>query len=405
MQSDPFSTGSLEGEIDAVEGYCRQAIQTSYRNCMRSVTGLPHESALWFELLAGFPDPGAVNAVSGWATDAAASGICSAGAVARYGILQAGLVALPRLTTLAVHGSLLRLYCGTLQRIARHMDGSEKRFEPNSDSFEELARIVTLRRYHAGQSSFDIMSMPRTWFLRVHPLALPGVIREVAMGLGGLGPIVMPHLNYWRENPMLLLPQENDRAMWRIARTLERRPDIRGLVATSWLYSIHVGEISSHLAWVRNFYLENGAYLVDMEPTPERLGFLVGSKQRQRLYAEGKFKPRNVLVLWRRADILSWADSYSESDSEARPRAARAISSVPRWRHDANKIISSGQLTLIRCEKLMTFRPRIYWLRVFLLPLVLLSIIVATTQGLWAVMPSAAVAVVILWLFQYFFLQ
>jgi hypothetical protein len=296
-------------------------------------------------------------------------------------------------------------FCGMLLRLASRADGWGSNLDLHSDAFDELARIVTLRRYHAGQSSFDIMAMPRTWLLRIHPLALPGVLSEIATGLRGLGPIVMPHLNYWRANPMMLLPGENDRAMWRIARSIERQPAILGLVASSWLYSTDVGDASPHLAWVRAFYEENGAYLVDMELAPERMGFLIGSEARRRLHAAGSFRPRNTLVIWRRDDMLTWADRYVDAEPTRRRPHRADPQRTPSWRFDANKTLSSGQLTAMNCERIMTFRPRRYWLFVFLIPCLLAAAAASFTFGVTSVFPIAIGATFLIWLLQYFFLQ
>ena len=37
---------------------------------------------------------------------------------------------------------------------------------------------------------------------------------------------------------------------------------------------------------------------------------------RRNLYAEGKFRPRQTMIFWRRADMLAWAHAYEDSDSD-----------------------------------------------------------------------------------------
>jgi len=289
-------------------------------------------------------------------------------------------------------------FCAMVRGVAAGQKTWAGYFDHATDAFQELARIVTLRRFHAGQSSFDIMSMPRNWLLRVHPMALPAVVRELLAGLGGLGPVVMPHLNYWRASPTLLLRQENTSAMLRIARCLERQPRIKGLVAASWLYSEAVGDVSPHLAWVRQFYAENGACLVDMNPAAQRAGFLVGSAARRQLYAEGKFRPRETLVIWRRQDMLDWA---ARQGDETTPHAAAG-----RTRSlGVGKRLASGQITLLDCEAFMTFHPRWYVVCVFVVPAIVLAAAAAAGLGLYAVLPALLLAVPALWLFQYFCLQ
>ena len=128
-----------------------------------------------------------------------------------------------------------------------------------SDAFAELAQIVTLRKFHAGQCSFDIRPrMPLTRLLKAHPSDLSGFLGELCFGVRGVGPVVEPHINYWRANQMVLLKREHERAIWRIAQFVEEHPAIKALISSSWLYAVETGNESPHLGWLREFYaLEN----------------------------------------------------------------------------------------------------------------------------------------------------
>jgi hypothetical protein len=68
--------------------------------------------------------------------------------------------------------------------------------------------------------------------------------------------------------------------------------------------------------------LIHSAYVLDLSPALDDSGFLVGSEKRRRLYANGDFRPRETLVLWRRADIIAWTNSQSEFVGTARSRRA-----------------------------------------------------------------------------------
>jgi hypothetical protein len=404
MEEHPSRPFDLE--VAATEALCRRALEVDYACLTDALPELPNTPNSWNTLLAGIPhDRSCVERLDQLTLEAERRFACPPGFVERFGILNACLLALPQLVALPVHDSVNRQFCATFQKIASRAQGWHGRLNHNSEAFAELALIVTLRRFHAGQESFDIFSMPRTWLLRVHPLALPDVLRELAFEMGGLGPIAMPHLNYWRENPLLMLKKEHALAFWRLARSLERQPRIKGVVAASWLYSIEVGKVSPHLAWVRNFFIDAGAYLVDMEPAPVRSGFMIGSERRRRMYEERKFRPRQTLVLWPRAKILAWANGMSYTGEAPECRGVSEKRSKPYWRLNANKVLSSGQLTLLNCEPLATYSPRRYFCNVFVFPSLLVGVTVATTFGLWAVLPGLILAAIGIWLAQYFFLQ
>lgn len=403
-------TGSLRSEVESVGMLCRQAVESGAARLAGILDRAPQSPSDWFELLRGIPERHAHRArLAGLCREAELLGLCQPGEVERFSVLMASLAALPRLEADKGHDCLAWQFCAMLRRIATRPGGWGDRFHHDGDAFHELAKIMTFRRWHAGQSSFDIMDLPRAWFLKVHPLALPGLITEVVRELRGLEPIVMPHINYWRLNASALVPKENEMASWRIAQFVGSHPEIRGLVAASWLFTSEMPEFSPHLAWLRQFYVDAGAYLVDMEIAHEGAGYLVGSETRRRLYREGKLKPRETLVIWPRAQILQWAAQF---DPEAgQRRAGSAVENTsrhrpePKWQSRTNDIFSSGQWTLVSLKLFLRSNPRPYILRVFGIPLALLAMLVLLSIGLWAVVPALITGFVAIWLFQYFFLQ
>ena len=317
---------NLDEEIDAATRLCRNALWERYGQ-INLPASAPRSSEAWFALLRSFVrDQKSLEAFATIVVDAEASGDFKPGDLELYAVLQAYLVALPQLHALPVHESVKRQFCMACRRIATNPDSYPRQFGYRTDAFHELARIVSHRSFHAGQISFNVMAMPRTWLLRAHPLALPGLLREIVFGVGGFGSLVTPHVNYWRANPGLLFDKENERAFWRIAKTIEMQPEIKGVTALSWLNCREVATASPHLAFVREFYLDNGAYLVDMNVAPLDSGFRLGNEMRQNLYDQGKFRPRETMVLWRRAHILDWARKYESVQGRGRA-SKRALAS------------------------------------------------------------------------------
>ena len=283
-------------------------------------------------------------------------------AVERFLALQTYLVALPRLLVMPLPDSMKRQFCITCRDITSTLQRPDERLALESDAFAELAQMLTLRRLHVGPLSFDIMRVPFSWLLKAHPFDLPGFLFELCFGMRGVGPVVMPHINYWRANQLFLRKREHDRAIWRIAQFVEEQPAIKGVAYSSWLFAVETGEKSPHLGWLREFFAAENAQIIDAGPALVDAGFLVGNERRRQLYASGVFHPRETIVLWSRADILAWAHRHPELADNLGDRAAcpalevavgaRSPTRARRWR--------SGRWTLVDGRRLLHYRPRPY---------------------------------------------
>jgi hypothetical protein len=403
---------SSKKEIHAAETACRHAISSNYADFADRLVSLPRDAEGCFNLLSGITcDQKSLLTLRRLKAEATRLGLQTANALERFVVLKAYLAALPCLPSLPVDHSVHRQFCSTCRQVASLVDGSDARFSLESDAFAELAQIVTLRRYHAGQLSFDITKMARAWLLKVHPIELPGLIREISAGIGGFGPVVVPHINYWRKNPLFIFKGEQEQALWRIAKSIERDDRVKGMIASSWLYSVAVGESFPHLAWVREFFIEQNAYVVDAGPALVDAGFLIGSKKRRQLYTSGNFHPRETIVLWRRAHILEWAAKHPQFGDCAHARnvsvmAMQAATHLrTRRKPSSQRILLSGQCTLIDCKRLLLYKPRHYIALTLLLPAFCAALIVGAGWSAAGVLPVLFLTVLFMWVFQYFFLQ
>jgi hypothetical protein len=402
---------TLDDEVVASETLCRRALQTDYPGFPDRLPTAPKYPEDCFEMLCGIPyDRKHVQALYRLKAEAERIGLRTPYAVERFIVLQAYLVSLPRLLSLPVDQSVNRQFCGTCRQIALPVQAPDTRLALDSDAFAELAQIITLRRFHAGQLSFDIMKMPRAWLLKIHPIALLGLIHEIWSRFGGFGPVAMPHVNYWRANPSFILRREQERALWRITKSIEYQNDIKGMIASSWLYSPNLAESVPHLGWVREFFIAHNAYIVDAGPALEDAGFLVGSEKRRRLYADGGFRPRETLVLWHRADMLAWANKCRDLHEPASPRNRPSNTRATRHTHphqnsNVNRTTKSKQYTLIDCRRLLYYRPRCYVFAILLLPALCAAILSGAGWTAWAMFPTFLSVLFFMWLFQYFLLQ
>ena len=241
--------------------------------------------------------------------------------MARFALLAAVPAAASRVEGLPVDVSVKRNICNVLARLpalARTLDCS-------SWEFHELAQAVTLQRFPAGQHNWVVGGAGRAPLLRmrVRPAHALRLLHEVTSRYGGFAPVASIHLSPWRDKPVVLRT-EACRSFYRIARSMELQPRLKGIQGMSWLHSECLRDVTPHLAWARDLFIDNGAFTAEMEQAPPDCGVLTGSAERKRLYESGVFRPRVTLVLWHRDDVLDWAARHPEF-GDAAPSSARVL--------------------------------------------------------------------------------
>jgi hypothetical protein len=186
-------------------------------------------------------------------------------------------------------------------------------FDPAKVRYQEMVRIVTFRRFPAGQQHWEMTYFPRRWLLQA------GLRDRVRLAwclwkIGGRGPLWELHLNDRFTNSVMLAPKSTYRGYYRIASSLPYQPEIKAVIAGSWLYSAELARISPHLAWLRGMFQENGGVFAEIGPASPDSGFLVGDPKRRELYDRGEFRPATTVVIWPRTAVLDWARRHPEFD-------------------------------------------------------------------------------------------
>lgn len=314
--------------------------------------------------------------------------------VAHHAVLRAFVHGMPALLDAAIDDSIKQQICLTAMRAAASPGMLAGGDVFGGATFAELARFATGRRYAAGQLSFDIESIPRAWLLKLHPADAARLLRLRLRCLQG--PVIMPHINHWRPNRFFISEREQIRSLHILARVVRARPEIGGIVSSSWLYDPAVAQASPHLAWLDDFFLRHGALLFDAGPALPEAGFAEGNAARRALVESGGLAPRETIMIWLRADVLAWLrEAEACSAQNAAPRGEK-----PRPRHPR-----SGELTLWNCRRALYYAPRPYIMAVFLPPLM-----AGLAAGMSLHRPVlglflAALLSIAAWLGQYFLLQ
>ena len=207
----------------------------------------------------------------------------------------------------AVSPVVKRLTCASLLRFADSrtvVDVSEHRFVA-------LCKMATLRRFAAGQFDWEHSGLPRSWLPRIRPLAALMRVLSIATLWRAFKPTFFVHMRV--AYPVhALLEREALKSYYRMAQSMELQPDVKGLLASTWLHSPATFEVSPHLAWLNKVFAEHGAVIATMGPAPLDSGVLAQSVERQRAFSEGRFKPTLGLIVWPRRDMLAWAAAHPE---------------------------------------------------------------------------------------------
>lgn len=415
---------SLEERYAEARALCRAALSESGFDALKGgLRGAPDAPEGWFRLLHGYPqDIGSVFALKALIAQVPPEAAAAGFPVERYAILQALLAATSRLPDFPLPNSVRRLFTVLCREVAGRAPCWRGHFHENlirhenriygedGERFRDLARLATLRRHPAGDYVFDFSPvLPRSWLLKAHPSALPGLLYKVLVECGGWGPTVAPHINSGRANQLFLRKEEFERSLARIARALAMRPDVKALATNSWLLSAATAGKSPNLAWFRTFFAGQGAYLIDMEPAASDAGFRVGSVQRRRLHDSACFFPRDTLALWPRRDVLAWAAAHPDladpdDDPVEPPRKRRLFYRVksPSPRPEARR---NARFRLWNGIEMLNFRPARYIALTLLLPSFALTLLAILTIGWQAAAPAFLAALTAAWLFQYYFFQ
>lgn len=243
------------------------------------------------------------------------------GSIERLLLLRVALQALPRVPSLPVSDDVKRLFCEGFQYAAT--PPRDAVFDAARPSFAALCNLVMLRRFPAGQFHWEMSGLPRSWLLKVTGRERLRLLFWLAARLKGRAPVFFIHLNAQRRNRYLLTEREADKSYFRMAQSMALQPEVKGLVASSWLNSPDTFAVSPHLGWMNRTFLANGALVVTMGPADPDSGVLARSPERRQAYDAGTFRPTTGLVIWPRAAMLAWAAAHPELAHRPAPAAPR----------------------------------------------------------------------------------
>ena len=237
------------------------------------------------------------------------------GHLEHYLLLAAGAASFSRLRELPVPGDVRDLMERDLTTLVNPKSYQKRLFDATEYGFTALCKLVTLRRFPAGQLDWEVSGIPRSKLvggLCRSPRAGLRLLRVVYGELGGRGPVFWPHVVIMRR--MLALREvEHYRAFHRMARALELQPEVRGIASGGWLHSPDTHAVSPHLAWfnVPFLYRDTGV-VVRTGLATEDSGVFTGAGERRRRFEAGEFTPTTALVVVPRKAAIAWAHEHPQ---------------------------------------------------------------------------------------------
>jgi hypothetical protein len=151
------------------------------------------------------------------------------------GLVSAALESLRRLAEFALDGEVKRLLCAEYTEYARAEAETRPEFVAGHTHFPILCKLATLRRFPAGIFDWEMSGIPRSLFVRLRGKSRfqgPAAVLQ----MGGRAPVFWRHTSIQR-GPTHLTRESSDRALLLMAKCLAMHPDVKGLVACSWLVS------------------------------------------------------------------------------------------------------------------------------------------------------------------------
>jgi hypothetical protein len=172
--------------------------------------------------------------------------------------------------------------------------------------FTLACQTISLRRFPAGPLDWEISGFPRSWLFTIHPRKLSTLLFLLTK-TRGFAPMFFVHVARAPKKRALIIESEVLRSYYRIAKSLESQPNIKGILASAWFHDPEAVRRYPHLDWLNRPYLEAGGLIVNAGPAPADSGIAERSLERQELLARGESPFRIGVAIWPRDAAIEWA--------------------------------------------------------------------------------------------------
>jgi hypothetical protein len=227
----------------------------------------------------------------------------------RRGLVAAWALQLPdRALAMKLPAEVMALYPYWIEQLAGFLAKAEGDYDQDHWS-KDVRFSLALSVPGAKSQVIDLSS----------PVGPGQIIKHVREGRG-VGPLFRYLAAGARKEPWLEVHTESrwlrgfnedgwNEAWGTAAELCRSRPELAGMIGSSWFYDPPLTEISPRLAHLRLNPLNGGAFMVHQGPAPihtERAG--AASASRKALIDSGEYTARSWLMVWPRKELIAWAD-------------------------------------------------------------------------------------------------
>jgi hypothetical protein len=208
---------------------------------------------------------------------------------------------------------IISQYPLTIEYIAESLLSDDlKSYNFKADYFTKDLRILLMQSLPGGAQIIDQSSYLSNTFFRYN--GKKENFRRllfILFRIGNLGPLFRIHTENRYLDCFNLEGWNN--CYLRIVELFGIKPEIRGLIATSWFYDPQLKKISPHLSYLREVPCNNGAFLIHDGPGEIHTKRAIKtSKTRRKLFQEGKYLPTCYTIIWPKKDMIEWNKFYEE---------------------------------------------------------------------------------------------
>ena len=232
----------------------------------------------------------------------------AADALERFLLFHAIARNFPKVEPLPVAASVKALFNKEFLTYTKPPGATKPPLLAGTDPFVTACKIATLRRFPAGPMDWVVSGVPRSWFLKMPPSSIPGVLNYLWREFGGLKPAFYVHIAPAPRNRSLVLKQEVRKAYYRMASSLELQPGMRGILCAGWFHDPTALRDWPHVEPLNEPYLHwGGRILAPVGPVPLDSGVLDYSPERKKLYESGQLNLHLTMAMWSRNAAVAWA--------------------------------------------------------------------------------------------------
>lgn len=205
---------------------------------------------------------------------------------------------------------IVDLYKKNFNRIAGEIETSQYKgpYLYSNDKFCKDIALCSMRLIPVGPRKIHCSTLSKRFLLKGGISQCYNGLIFIFFDLKGFKPLYEMHTDS-KDSDLLkeFNPEGFKKSYFRIAELLNKNKDIKGIFGTSWFYDPSLDNVSPRLTYVRKMLIEAGGKIFYIGSDDQAVrNSIQKSKNRRKLYQEGKYLPTNYLIVCPRRKLIEW---------------------------------------------------------------------------------------------------